>query len=55
MKNIIQLFKPPTIEETREQELYEARRQLLEFEASVEYSTAMRDMLKIRIERLEKQ
>lgn len=53
MKNITELFKPKSINELQEQELYDARRQLLEYEAAVEYHTAMRDMLKARIERLE--
>lgn len=47
------LFKLPSYEELREKELDEAIRDFRKYEAIVEYSIAMRDMLAARVERLE--
>lgn len=54
MKNIFSmLFKLPSYDALREKELDEAIRDLRKYEAIVEYSIAMRDMLAARVERLE--
>lgn len=54
MKNIFSmLFKPATQEQMRKIELDEAQRDLRKYEAVVEYSIAMRDMLAARVKRLE--
>ena len=46
------LFRIPKAEQIRNDELADAQRDLLKYEAAVEYSIAMRDMLKTRVERL---
>lgn len=53
MKTIFsKLFKTPSADELKAQELTEAERDLLKYEAIVEYAVAMRDMLRVRVERL---
>lgn len=54
MKNLLSmLFKPASQETLRKNELDEAQRDLRKYEAVVEYSIAMRDMLAARVKRLE--
>ena len=46
-------FRKPTAQEIARQELDEARRQLLAYEAAQEHSSAMAEMLRTRVQRLE--
>lgn len=53
MKNIFSsLYRIPTAGELAKRELADAERDLLKYEAKVEYDTAMRDMLIERVARL---
>lgn len=45
-------FRIPPPDKQRTDDLVEAQRDLLKYEATVEYAVAMRDMLKIRVARL---
>lgn len=49
---ISKLFKTPSADVLKEIELADAERDLLKYEANVEYAVAMRDMLRMRVERL---
>ena len=53
MKNVFSsLYRIPTAEELAKRELADAERDLLKYEAKVEYDTAMRNMLIERVARL---
>lgn len=49
---ITKLFKHPPAGQIQADQLAKAERELLAFEEAVEYNTAMRDMLKARLVRL---
>lgn len=51
-KYIKNLFVHPSAEELRYQQLRNAERELMAYEANVEYAIAIRDMLKARLARL---
>jgi hypothetical protein len=50
---IVNMFRTPSAEEIRQRQLDEAKRSLAEFEVTLEYTIAMRDMFRTRIARLE--
>lgn len=53
MKNfLLSLYRIPTVDTLAKRELAEAERDLLKYEAKVEYDIAMRDMLIARVGRL---